>query len=631
MKRFPLLLIILALAVAAIASKPSDNDRRNERADRALAAYAYYRSQAVPAEHFTEKLLLNHTALLLDPADIDAAGTYARLMLMAGEEDSASVVSFYNDIKRQFFAAPDEFNGYTLFSIAGEIPDYHTALAVKRTLARLNPDRTDMQLDFASTLALTAAVTGDSTRLDSAFAIYDAIEAKTGPDASLIARRAWAQNLSGGIDTAGIVADIQRYVAAAPDDPDVLHIAGMLFKAVNMPDSTLAYFDRACDADSTLGQAFLDRANLLLALGDSTRYAAEVVNVLRSPSIEFADKYEMLRSYTANLYGDTAARADIAAMYDMMQDIHPGESELHRLHGAFLLAVDEPAAAAEQLGYAVALDPTDFDASRLLMSADVAAGDTVEAIAVGRHAARHFTDNLYFPIMTASLLMLRDDYNAALEELDAFDTSEFSNPEGMSQFVQTRADILYKLELTDSAIAEYGRAIALDPTNSMAMNNMAYFMAVDGRDLDRAQSLIIRALDIDKDNPTLLDTYAWVLFKKKDYQGAKLQIDLALAQYADTTYAEPDDKPVIIDETDSPEELEAEEAEVEQYIIEVEREEASADILDHAGDIYFMVGEPAEALEFWKRAQVLDPDNKKIARKVKYKTYFFDDDTDDTK
>ncbi|MDE7375980.1 MAG: tetratricopeptide repeat protein, partial [Muribaculaceae bacterium] len=51
--------------------------------------------------------------------------------------------------------------------------------------------------------------------------------------------------------------------------------------------------------------------------------------------------------------------------------------------------------------------------------------------------------------------------------------------------------------------------------------------------------------------------------------------------------------------------------------------EPSADVLEHAGDIYFMDGAPDKALEFWKRALALDPDNDCLARKVKHKTYFY--------
>jgi tetratricopeptide (TPR) repeat protein len=53
-------------------------------------------------------------------------------------------------------------------------------------------------------------------------------------------------------------------------------------------------------------------------------------------------------------------------------------------------------------------------------------------------------------------------------------------------------------------------------------------------------------------------------------------------------------------------------------------EDMSADLLEHAGDIYFMAGEPDKALEYWQRAQAIDPDNELLNKKVKNKTFFYE-------
>ena len=99
----------------------------------------------------------------------------------------------------------------------------------------------------------------------------------------------------------------------------------------------------------------------------------------------------------------------------------------------------------------------------------------------------------------------------------------------------------------------------------------------------RTETLIETATAAEPENVTSLDTYAWVLFKRKDYAKAREIIDRTL-------------------------EL---------------SDENSAEILEHAGDIYFMDGDPDGALEFWKEALKLTPDNQLLEKKVKHKTYFF--------
>ena len=115
------------------------------------------------------------------------------------------------------------------------------------------------------------------------------------------------------------------------------------------------------------------------------------------------------------------------------------------------------------------------------------------------------------------------------------------------------------------------------------MNNCAYFMAESGMDLDRAAELSRQSLNIAPDNESSLDTYAWIMFKKSDYKEAKSFIDKALEL------------------TESP----------------------SAELYQHAGDIYFMNGDPDKALEYWEMAAELDPDDALLQKKIKHKTYFF--------
>ena len=59
----------------------------------------------------------------------------------------------------------------------------------------------------------------------------------------------------------------------------------------------------------------------------------------------------------------------------------------------------------------------------------------------------------------------------------------------------------------------YERSLRYDPDNTMVLNNYAYFLSVEGRDLERALAMASRVVALEDDNPTYLDTHAWVLHK----------------------------------------------------------------------------------------------------------------------
>src|SRR5262249_55810986 len=98
----------------------------------------------------------------------------------------------------------------------------------------------------------------------------------------------------------------------------------------------------------------------------------------------------------------------------------------------------------------------------------------------------------------------------------------------------------------DKAIETLRTLVKSEPDNPTYNNDLGYIMADNEKDLDEAKKLIETALKKDKEqwekanpkskpetyreNPAFVDSLGWVLFKKKDYKGAKEALQRALAQ-----------------------------------------------------------------------------------------------------
>ena len=108
----------------------------------------------------------------------------------------------------------------------------------------------------------------------------------------------------------------------------------------------------------------------------------------------------------------------------------------------------------------------------------------------------------------------------------------------------------------------YERSLAYSPDNPMVLNNYAYFLSLEERDLERALSMSSRAVALTDNNPTFLDTHAWVLFKLGRTDEAKKVLQKAVA----------------LDGQKSPE------------------------LMVHYGDILHELGEQFMAEVYWKRA-----------------------------
>jgi uncharacterized protein HemY len=60
------------------------------------------------------------------------------------------------------------------------------------------------------------------------------------------------------------------------------------------------------------------------------------------------------------------------------------------------------------------------------------------------------------------------------------------------------------------------------------MNNLAYILAVQGKELSKAKELALKAVTAEPENASYLDTLGWVLFKVGEYEKAREILEKAV-------------------------------------------------------------------------------------------------------
>ena len=163
--------------------------------------------------------------------------------------------------------------------------------------------------------------------------------------------------------------------------------------------------------------------------------------------------------------------------------------------------------------------------------------------------------------------------------------SEDSDPDIVSDIYGFIGDIEHELGNMEATIEAYDSALVYNPHNASVLNNYAYFLAVDGRDLDRAEEMSLLTIKEEPDNHIYIDTYMWILFVQKRYEEARAYAEKLMS-------------------TDS---------------------EKSAVEYSHCGDIYAMCGDIELAMEYWLEAQKMGDNSKILKRKIKKKKYIADE------
>lgn len=88
------------------------------------------------------------------------------------------------------------------------------------------------------------------------------------------------------------------------------------------------------------------------------------------------------------------------------------------------------------------------------------------------------------------------------------------------QVLSMLGDLKYRTKNFEESYGYLEEALVIDPEDIMLLNNYAYFLAENDRDLAKALKMSEKAIAKEGENATYLDTYAWVLYKSGKYKEA---------------------------------------------------------------------------------------------------------------
>ena len=335
------------------------------------------------------------------------------------------------------------------------------------------------------------------------------------------------------------------------------------------------------EPDNTLAQmSMLDyyRAKDMTAEADIL-----LMQLLKGKKTPESEKQALMRQYVMTSVKANVDSTRILAVFDEVLQTAPTSSMLIMKAAYMDLAQMEKDTINTVLLQALALEPDNVSARMQLIQNIWGKQDYPRVIALSQTGQEYNPDEMLFYYFEGFAHFLQDDHEQALEVFrkGTAQINDESNPEIVSDFYAMMGDILHEKGQSEEAFAAYDSCLQWKPDNIGALNNYAYYLSLQNRDLKRAEQMSLKTIQAEPTNSTYLDTYAWILFMEERYDEAKEYIDQALANDA----------------------------------------EVSAVIVEHAGDIYAAYGDIPKAMEYWLLSRERGSDSTTLDRKIKEKRY----------
>lgn len=206
-------------------------------------------------------------------------------------------------------------------------------------------------------------------------------------------------------------------------------------------------------------------------------------------------------------------------------------------------------------------------ADRIAIGVADRAGQSDLAAKLGQQAVKVHPEDIDLQLAYGDFLRQKTKYLEAVSVYDAALSriSQTSNRRGMALF--HRGIAYHQAKQWPKAEADLLAALQLRPEDPTLLNYLAFSWADQGINLDRARTMLERAVQLVPDDGAIVDSLGWVMFRAGDYQDAVKQLERAVSLNS-----------------------------------------GDAVINDHLGDAYWRAGRQIEARGQWEKAARLTDD-----------------------
>ncbi len=471
----------------------------------------------------------------------------------------------------------------TLAQAYVSIQRYDEAIGVFEQLVEREPDRDDV-------LGMLFELYNRSDQLDKAVDALERIEALDGKNERLTMAKSELFTRLGNKKAA--IAEMKSLADQYPNDLNYRVMYGDALLQNDQKQQALAVYQEVLKEEPQNVPALLSMVGYYAAEGDTEKADEMNERLLLNEDVETDTRLEIMRREVMNDLQSQGDSTRILRLFHKVLSMPDPEPDMALMCATYMKLREMPKDSINSM-YELVLNMVPDNAyARLQLVADAWDREDLDRVVELCKAARQYNpDDMAFYYYQGFAYYRQDDIDHAL---DAFQngvsviTSE-SNPDLASDFYEVMGELLYKKGKVREAFAAYDSCLVWKADRINCLNNYAYYLSELDEQLEKAEQMSFKTIKAEPENATYLDTYAWILFKQGRYAEAKIYIDQTL-QY------DPD---------------------------------ASAVLLEHAGDIYAKCGEMTQAVSYWEQSLAKASDDSEIKaerrelliRKIKSKKY----------
>lgn len=373
--------------------------------------------------------------------------------------------------------------------------------------------------------------------------------------------------------------ELTKLVKKFPDNNEYKGLLAEFYLDNDQEKKGLSLLKRLLKENPSDGFLQFYLADYYLKKGDTVRFNSFLRDALLNDKNESTFKVQFLLKILADTENVGISRDSIYQYLILLLDKYPDDLPIRLFYSDLLRQDKKLEECKRELEFVVSKDQNNFLVWEELLLLYNQLEDTASMISKGKECIRFFPDRPLPYVMIGLPLLMKKDYNKSIFYFKKGVELSLDDAPMKGQLYAYLGDAYHGLDSTKLAFEMFDEALKINQEDILVLNNYSYYLALLDQRLDEAERMSFKTLTVDSNNSTFLDTYAWILFKKKKYSLAKFYMRSAIEKNG----------------------------------------EPSEVLYDHYGDILFMNGESEEAVKMWTKALELSGnEDNKLKDKIKY-------------
>ncbi|HMP99178.1 MAG TPA: tetratricopeptide repeat protein [Cyclobacteriaceae bacterium] len=378
------------------------------------------------------------------------------------------------------------------------------------------------------------------------------------------------------------IQEAEKLINAFPDEENYhMAYAEMLASTNKLPEA-IHVLKRYLETHPDAGNAKFLLAGFYRDAGDEAGARNLILEIIDNPDIANSSKIIIMRTYTVMVeenrkkrIKDEATENFTLELYERLSSSMQGEGIVYLLGGDLFLILEDVHKARKLFATALKYDDSNYAVWQNILSIDMQLDQTDSILKNAEAALELFPNQGIFHYFNGYALNRKKRYREAAASLEQGKRLA-RNDKNLSVEINILLGDTYNASKDYSKSDQaYDAALAINPDNPYVLNNYSYYLALRKDQLEKAEMMAAKLTKDHPNNPSFLDTHAWVLFAAEKYKDARKIIERA-----------------------------------------IETGNANATHYEHYGDILFKLGDVDGAIKQWQVAKGMNPNNELINKKI---------------